>query len=119
MRLLAVIVGTLLAIVPWPLGGAAQAQTKSAKCDLPPPLVCPPDPPAGPKTVQNIDSYINSIDGVIATNEAAANHLGNVPINDYVGELKDYRGQLATYRDALNRGQVGQGSQPASSAGPP
>lgn len=87
---------------------AAQAQPKPAKCTLPPPLVCPPEPPNGPRTVEEVDSYLKGVDNALTS-------LGAVPgkawqaspgakagFIAYAGELKEHREKVADYRDKIS-----------------
>lgn len=86
---------------------AAQGQA-TPKCDLPPPLICPPDPPPGPKTVQQLDNYIKGLDATISQNSSAQasaywpfSNAATSEINSYVEELIRYRGQVADYRNKI------------------
>lgn len=87
---------------------AAQAQANPAKCSLPPPLVCPPEPPPGPRTAEQLDKYLEGVDNAVAS-------LGSVPgrawtaspgatagFIAYADELKEYRQQVADYRDKIS-----------------
>jgi hypothetical protein len=86
----------------------AQAQTPAPACNWPPPLVCPPTPPNGPRTVTEIDNLIRGIDATIGAHASAEDNSGwaasaeaKEKLNDYVGELKDYREKVADYREKM------------------
>ena len=98
-----VIAATVAAAPAW---SAAQAQANSSNCTLPPPLVCPPPPPPGPRTVAEVDAYIDGLDATISQNSSAQassnrpfSSAATSEINEYVGELTRYRGEVADYRD--------------------
>ena len=99
------IAATIAAAPSW---GTAQAQANPANCTLPPPLVCPPDPPPGPKTVGQIDTYIEGLDSTIETNESASKNLPAAStavmksIAIYVQALTLHRKEVADYRGKMD-----------------
>ena len=102
------IAATIAAAPSW---GTAQAQANPANCTLPPPLVCPPDPPPGPKTVGQVDDYLKNLNGIIGAIASAplssgwtASPAATAEIVAYGEDLKTYRDQVADYREKISPG---------------
>lgn len=106
---------------------AVQDRTPPAKCDLPPPMVCPPAPPNKPHpALSDIDSYIFAVTNAIEKNRSAAvakerTSPGEADVAEkYARDLETYKGELLEYRsDKFGVSTDTMQATPPSTATPP